>query len=371
MTNKEKELFRDLIISYRKGEIKARITSKGNLRLIEDGEEMVFPLNDEQRILLTKYKIPKEKNNYKLSNNPSRYRNKNTNIKKRPLGRTLIIAGVVITIAASTLIPKNESDSTYYETDTEITTEAERENINNDLITYIEEDLEINNNYSEREETIRHICDIYQVNYDIIYPKLIELTDNFTNDNYMNGTIEGVSCKGMKIQTTNDEELLIYAIRSMKQLPENFDLDISNLYVNNGYSSGNNYYQQIDYASKIIGVDRDALYAIINAETSFNSDLFIYDNNPAGLRSPDGNGWWYFSTKEEGILEFAMQMVKYCDTLNLDPHNLDEEDLALIQTIHAPLSDGNEYWLTNVIEGRNYSIENSERLYETQNKKLT
>ena len=42
---------------------------------------------------------------------------------------------------------------------------------------------------AKRERWVHHFCDIYQVDFDIVYQKLVEVTNNFTNDDYLHGHI--------------------------------------------------------------------------------------------------------------------------------------------------------------------------------------
>ena len=127
-----------------------------------------------------------------------------------------------------------------------------------------------------RKTMIQRYCDVFQVNFDVIYPRLEELTDHFSNENYRNGYIPGVTC---------------------------------------------------------------LMYAIIQTETGWSSDLFQNGNNPAGLRLPDGS-WWHFDSKEEGFIEFALELVKYqLKGLRTIPE---------IGAVHAPTSDGNDYWVSTV-----------------------
>ena len=49
-------------------------------------------------------------------------------------------------------------------------------------------------NMGERELLIQDICNVYQVDYDQVYNCLVDLTDNFENEKYINGVIDGVVC---------------------------------------------------------------------------------------------------------------------------------------------------------------------------------
>ncbi len=192
-----------------------------------------------------------------------------------------------------------------------------------------------------RKTMIQRYCDVFQVNFDVIYPRLEELTDHFSNENYRNGYIPGVTCKGRtEVYCQSDEELWVYFIRCAKQTPEKLGISTENLYVSNGYTSPEDYGKAVYYYSKLLGVEDPCLmYAIIQTETGWSSDLFQNGNNPAGLRLPDGS-WWHFDSKEEGFIEFALELVKYqLKGLRTIPE---------IGAVHAPTSDGNDYWVSTV-----------------------
>lgn len=79
-------------------------------------------------------------------------------------------------------------------------------------------------------------------------------------------------------------------------------------------------------------------------------------NNPAGLRL---NGdWWRFSTKEEGLIELALEILKYN---RKGAYTIEE-----IGMIHAPVEDSNENWVPSVTNIYNSISNNSEILEKLQ-----
>lgn len=234
------------------------------------------------------------------------------------------------------------------------------------VIEYLEKSQERmeQENQSERELLIQDICNIYQVDYNTVYQKLVELTDNFSSEDYLNGTIKGVTCKGIQVENASEEELLIYAIRCIKQLPENLSVNRANLYIDNGYKSGTDYNNQLSRVGEVLGVDRCLLYAIVQSETSFNSPLFNESNNPAGIKAPDGS-WWVFDTKEEGFFELGMELLKYYRKIGVTPDNIDYQTLSQIRDIHAPLIDNNDTWLPNVTSNLEYAKLHEAELFGT------
>ncbi len=225
-----------------------------------------------------------------------------------------------------------------------------------------EENVMLNDESSQRKELIQDICNIYQVNYDVVYPVIERLTENFSSVGYLEGKIDGVSCKGIEVDAKCDEELFIYMIRVIKQDPSRWDVSTDNLYIDNGYVSGDDYCKQIEHVSSVLGIDKYFMYAIVQSECGFNSNLFINSNNPAGIKNNSGD-WWSFDTKEEGFYELGMEMLKYYNWIGKSPTCLDVETLSEIRDIHAPLSDGNYEWLENVLDRMEYARNNSEELF--------
>ena len=125
-----------------------------------------------------------------------------------------------------------------------------------------------------------------------------------------------------------------------KQLPANLGINANNLYVQTGYQSPTDYGKEIGYYSKLLGVDPFLVYSITQAETGWDSPLFLNSNNPAGLRI--NGSWWNFSTKEEGFIELALEILKY--------NRKGAFTIEEIGSIHAPLEDdpSNKDWIPNV-----------------------
>lgn len=297
-----------------------------------------------------KYQVAPDRNKY---NHKCRTKNR---INLKGIGKKIIIGSIAVSLVIGSILLINHSKNN----DSEVTTV---EVTMDDNYSHDEEETEVSEIKYNRADIIKHLCDIYQVDYNVVYNKLKEITNNFTSDEYLDGCISGVTCKGTDVHANNEEELLTYAVRAIKQIPERFGLDNS-IRIHNGYNSGDDYYAQISDVCELLGLDRNLMYAIVRSETSFNSDLFENCNNPAGLRSVDGNSdWWRFETKEEGFLEFGMELLKYYRLIGEDPANIDAETISKIGAIHAPLSDGNNLWLPNVLECLEYAQNNENELF--------
>lgn len=229
-----------------------------------------------------------------------------------------------------------------------------------------ETELKQNDEFSYEREIITKYSNIYHINSDLAFKTIASLTDNFSSEDYLaNYHIPGVTCKGEEAYASSEEEILLYAVRAIKQLPENFGVPTDNLYTNNSYHSSNNYCAQISYISKLMGVNRCLVYAICKTECDFNSELFLNSNNPAGIRSDDS--WWEFDTTEEGFIETCVEIKKYYRLINKPLSDISYNTLAEVGAIHAPISDGNELWLDTVWEIYNDAINNEEELFGDTN----
>lgn len=208
----------------------------------------------------------------------------------------------------------------------------------------------------KRQEIIKKYCDIYSVDYNVVYDKIVELTSNFTSEEYLNDfTISGVKCKKAQVYANNEEHLLLLTIRHIKQIPSDFNLTEQEVIkvregleetrkydeAGNVVLDMNTYLDNVSYYANLFNLDRCLLRAIIQSECGFDSSQFNGQHNPAGLRDEKAQ-FRTFDGDVEGLIEFCTEMVKYYD--------LGAETFSDIRDIHAPLSDGNEYWLDNVTE---------------------
>lgn len=312
--------------------------------------------------------------------NPYNYRH--TKEKVKAIGKCVIIGGVLVSVI--TLYNFLTADKTEKIIDTTVITEADLETsekkenyilLNSDNMLYVN-DLNVQNTLSdnniieesninkERQMIIKKYCDIYCVDYNVVYDKIVELTDNFMSEEYLNKlTIPGVKCKRLPVHGNSEEHLLLLAVRHIKQIPSDFNLTEKEvlkpregLEETRRYDEAGNvildkrkYFESIAYYADLFNLDRCLLKAIIQAESNFDSIQFNEKHNPAGLRD-NGVQFRSFDGDIEGLIEFCTEMVKY--------YEMGAQTIADIRDIHAPLSDGNVYWLDNVTECYLETIEN-------------
>jgi len=288
-------------------------------------------------------------------------------VKKIIINTGVIALGVVIIMSLSSNITKTDSkDNTNYSQVEEIAMIVPEDT----MATEIDNRIILSDREEERKEYIRELCDIYQINYDITYQRLAELTDDFNSEQYNSGYIDCVTCKGEEPVGKSEEETLLYAVRCIKQLPSQMGFtSVDDLYVISDYELDTDYNYQIDRYSKITGIRRELVYAICMSESSFKSQMFEELNNPAGLRY--STGWAKFDTATEGIIETILEIRKMYNILDLDYNDISEDAVSQLRDIYAPLSDGNANWLHNVLSFIQYAEEHPEIFNKTLNEGVT
>lgn len=206
------------------------------------------------------------------------------------------------------------------------------------FIDYEDDTIEQFNEIEEtfEEKTIKKYCAIYQVDYDIVYNKLRDLTDNFTSEEYLNGTIPKITLKDEPVNFTNPETLLLAAVRCCKQTP--FAVGLSCIEVEEPYQTDENVLDQISYYSELFQIDRNLAYAILRSECSFGSDFTDKTNNLASIKF-EGK-FACFDNPTESIIELCTELYKHNRN---GLYSIDE-----IGSAYAPLQDDNENWIPNV-----------------------
>ena len=185
-----------------------RATLMYQKRLLTD-EDVIFLRNyyHDKSIAVNRVR-PIKKANYAIAKDRNKY-NEKSRIKKKPIitGKRIIIGGLVILLVWGghrLLTPKAEIvDNTPlgYQT-TLYTSDGYQELEEETLLDIVNKDTEI-----RRMEVIKHLCNIFQVDYVTVYNKLKEMSNNFSSEDYLNGHLEGISCKGFEVNATSEDEL--------------------------------------------------------------------------------------------------------------------------------------------------------------------
>lgn len=200
------------------------------------------------------------------------------------------------------------------------------------------------------EKTIKKYCAIYQVDYDIVYKKLAELTDNFTSEEYLNGTIPKITLKDEPVNFSNPETLLLVAVRCCKQTPE--AVGLSCIGIEDYYVTDESLLEQISYYSELFQTDRNLAYAIIYSENNFGSDFTDKTNNLPSIKF--AGKFVTFDNLTQSIIELCTELYRHNKN---GLYSIDE-----IGPIYAPIEDDNKNWIPNVKENyekaENVFIEN-------------
>lgn len=206
------------------------------------------------------------------------------------------------------------------------------------FIDYNEEEKFQEKEETFEEKTIKKYCNIYHVDYDVIYKKLALLTDNFTSEEYLSGTIPNITLKKEPVNLTNPETLLLASVRCCKQTPE--AVGLSFVSVEDYYVTDETVLDQIIYYSNLFQVDKKMVYAILKSECGFGSDFTVISNNLASIKF---NGKFaIFDNATQSIIELCAELYKYNKQGLYTPSE--------IGPIYAPIEDGNENWIPNVTE---------------------
>ncbi len=362
-----------------------------NGRYVDMNIPLMFSLSTSDISFLRKYYnnphiaqdviIENSTKNYKMTREQKYHRYKlKSSIKKKAM-IPVILFGTLVFISTSFLSQKLQVVATNkdYESSGIIYEDPTAQDIRDELDRYQSDQYDLQDYHSslvsegyidemsERIDYIMYLCDVYQVDFHMVYDHLNNITNHFTSDDYVhNHHIPGVTCKGEEIYASNEEELLLYYVRCCKQAPGNIQLSERGLYVDRDYDSRYNYYQSIYRYSTLLGVDPCLVYGIIMSESGLNSELFNESNNPAGLRDPENpEGFWSFDTSEEGIIETCLEIRKY-----------NRNGLCTIEDIsktYCPIGDRqdvnglNENWVSNVTYNYEYAKEHFEEVFQIEN----
>mgnify|MGYP006916023554 CR=1 FL=1 len=352
---------------------------RSNGRFVDVNIPKMFYLQDKEIAFLRRYyndpNIAKdvnldreEKRTYKVSRE-DKYTGYKPKKRVRKNGMIpVIMFGVLVFISVSFIAPKLKSNAVEktYESSGIIYEEPTIQDIRDELERY-ETTVGSYDDVTERVEDLMYYCDIYQVDFNRVYNHLKSITNNFTSEDYLNNHhIKGVTCKGHEVYASSERELLLLYVRCCKQAPSNVGLSTEGLFINKDFEDSMNYYQNIRYCSDIFDVDPCLVYGIIMSESGLKSNLFLESNNPAGLRNPDNpEGFWEFSTPQEGIVETCLEVRKFIQN--------GRTTIEEIGKVYCPVGGWddpnglNSNWVTNVTNNTQYAREHFNEVFDIEN----
>ncbi len=218
------------------------------------------------------------------------------------------------------------------------------------LNTNINQDINTNQSYKD---LFDNYCNsVYNINPEIAYSLALELTDNFTNKEYLETLNPAFKVSNKKV--SNVEQGIIIFLRHLSQIPQDFNLSAEQI-LNKNFNSkekGNEPYK-VKYYSDLFGIDEVLTLAIQYQESSkdgipYNSNAYLNYNNPAGLMNPaNPSELWKFESPDAGIIEHIVQLrYNYIDKGFDTP--------SKIRNLYAPTNakndpnDLNKYWVEGV-----------------------
>ena len=184
-----------------------------------------------------------------------------------------------------------------------------------------------------------------------------ELTDDFTNEKYINSYIIGDSIDD---EFKNEEAGIVYFIRDLSRYPQKYNVNETDIKLNidverdktfeNGtfkLQNGLTYEQFLGYICDLYDVDKNVVLAISYLESGYlKSYLATNKNNFGGQRS--GGVWLEYPTPEAGIIGHVMTIRALTKGYNIDlgePGSIRE--LSAIYVYGNP-SKPSESWTSKV-----------------------
>lgn len=172
---------------------------------------------------------------------------------------------------------------------------------------------------------VKEYCDVFVLDEEVVTQKVIELTDNYSNEEFNNNKL---SILDMEFE--NKEQLIIYLIMSIDKNPSKFDLD-SNVYVSNDYEPKLSCEDMVKKYSEIFNIDPKIPLSIIYVESYYklNSYNCVTRHNPAGA------GHIVYDNLEEGIIYHIINVrYRYANCGN------DISFFRNAQSVYCPDNDG-------------------------------
>lgn len=200
----------------------------------------------------------------------------------------------------------------------------------------------------QEKEVFREICEVYNLDFDKTYELASSLTEEFKSEEYLkNNRIPGSTIQGQEPEFNSRELGFLIFVRSLKQLPSNYQITIQEIESKNTYEVTKTPEQIVKQYSELVDLDPYLMLAIMDYESNyFQSNICQNNNNPGGMRDTRRGGFKKFENLEQGIIENILLLKYYpkyqdCQTL---------ERLPELASTYAPLSDGgtNNHWVSSI-----------------------
>lgn len=209
--------------------------------------------------------------------------------------------------------------------------------------------------YASEEAYIKFYSDVYSMNYDLIYKVIYDMTDGFTNKDYVKNNIIGESTmKNKYIECDTKELAILIAVRNIFYYYEDYGFTEKELFVDYEYKSSYSHLEQLAIIGDLVGIDFYLAYALCSHETNaFTSNIFLTKNNPAGIIF--SGEWAEFPSVYAGLIELSLEVLKY----NMNGMKTPEE----MHDTYAPKSDPlNANWANRITELYNLAVKDGKSI---------
>ena len=193
---------------------------------------------------------------------------------------------------------------------------------------------------SEIEQYFIYYCEIYQLDESLVFQKAKELTNDFTDPEWLqNNNIKGTAiAKKERIYSSQELGILAF-IRNINQKPNDFGYTNGELKTTQRYETNQTLEEfTIQICTLLDHLDPNICQAIQYHETQYyTSDVFKTKNNCGGLKKQDGS-YQSFDNPFQGVIEISILLeYKYLVDKGISNNTTPEEQLSKIQPSYCPI----------------------------------
>lgn len=212
-------------------------------------------------------------------------------------GKQLLLTTGIITLGGISLLNNKYSlEKNYYYKSIEKTNYKQANKIYETILDVDELKDDYSFLYEENiEGYINHYADVYEINREVVYNKIAELTNDFKDYPWTHlFMINGVSYK-------NTEQAILYTVRDIYRNPSNYNLESEDLKRDVEYETDTYCEDLVLKYCDLLDVNKEVAMAICYAEcgSNLNSYNYINNHNPAGI-----GPYNYYKNIEHGVIEY-------------------------------------------------------------------
>ena len=193
------------------------------------------------------------------------------------------------------------------------------------------------------EKEIRDFCELYSLEFEIIYEEIKQRTYNFKDDSFVNNNyIEGTVDYNEEHYYPSKEAGLLCFIRSVHKEPEKFNLIKEEINTNTKYQYNGYFEDIVQKYCEILDYNPVPVLSIAYTEcgSNLNSNAFLEKNNPSGTML---NGKLAeFSSVSDGVI-YTILNLKY------NYHDYDDVDIDTFanKVSYKYCPEGTDNWVDN------------------------